>query len=208
MPRLVDDQLFGKEPNVVDPDLIDGGLRSKQFATILDLLGYGEIHGIDDPQGDGSSTFRKNIFLDGTPIQNADGTENFTGVEVHIRNGTSDQTALPDINGVESTIPVGVALTNSPFTTTKTGTYTLAGSDGQTTSIGGVSVTLGPNQMLVGLTGGAHGYSVGEVVHWENTTATAINLTEEPQTQNILSIPTTSSFVINTTFEDESFQGD
>ena len=58
MPRLVDDQLFGKEPNIVDPDLIEDGLRSKQFATILDLLGYGEIHGIDDPQGDGSSTFR------------------------------------------------------------------------------------------------------------------------------------------------------
>ena len=208
MPRLVDDQLFGREPNIVDPDLIDGGLRSKQFATILDLLGYGEIHGIDDPEGDGTSTFRKSIFLDGTPIQNADGTENFTDVEVHLRNGTSDQTAVPDINGVENTIPVGVALTNSPFTTTKTGTYTLAGSGGQTTSIGGVSVTLGPNQMLVGLTGGSHGYSVGEVVHWENTTATAINLTEEPQTQNILSIPTTSSFVINTTFQDESFQGD
>ena len=112
MPRLVDDQLFGKEPNIVDPDLIEDGLRSKQFASILDLLGYGEIHGIDDPEGNGSSTFRKNIFLDGTPIQNADGTENFTDVEVHVRNGTSDQTAVPDINGVESTIPVGVALTN------------------------------------------------------------------------------------------------
>ena len=208
MPRLVDDQLFGREPNIVDPDLIKDGLRSKQFATILDLLGYGEIHGIDDPEGDGTSTFRKNIFLDGTPIQNADGTENFTDVEVHIRNGTSDQSAVPDIDGVENTIPVNVALTNSPFTTTKTGTYTLAGSGGQTTSIDGVSVPLGPNQMLVGLTGGAHGYSVGEVVHWENTTLIATSLTERPQTSDILSIPSTSSFVINTTFEDESFQGD
>jgi len=36
------DQLFGQQPDgrVVDPDLIDGGLRSKQFATVLDLLGY------------------------------------------------------------------------------------------------------------------------------------------------------------------------
>ena len=32
MPRLVDDQLFGKEPNIVDPDLIEDGLVSKQFA--------------------------------------------------------------------------------------------------------------------------------------------------------------------------------
>jgi len=200
MPRLVDDQLFGKEPNIVDPDLIEDGLRSKQFATILDLLGYGEIHGIDDPQGDGSSTFRKNIFLDGTPIQNADGTENFTDVEVHLRNGTSDQTAVPDINGVENTIPVGVALTNSPFTTTKTGTYTLAGSGGQTVS----GVTLGPNQMLVEIA--SHGYSVGEVIHWENTTATATVQTDNPQTQNILSIPDSGKFVVNTTFEDTSFQ--
>ena len=200
MPRLVDDQLFGREPNIVDPDLIEGGLRSKQFATILDLLGYGEIHGIDDPEGDGTSTFRKNIFLDGTPIQNADGTENFTDVEVHIRNGTSDQTAVPDIDGVESTIPVGVALTNSPFTTTKTGTYTLAGSGGQTVS----GVTLGPNQMLVEIS--SHGYSVGEVIHWENTTATATVQTDNPQTQNILSVPDSGKFVVNTTFEDTSFQ--
>ena len=112
-----------------------------------------------------------------------DGTENFTEVEVHVRNGTSDQTAVPDINGVESTIPVGVALTNSPFTTTKTGTYTLAGSGGQTVS----GVTLGPNQMLVEIS--SNGYSVGEVIHWENTTATATVQTDNPQTQNILSVP-------------------
>ena len=32
MPKLVDDQLFGRDPDarVVDPDLIDGGLRSNQ----------------------------------------------------------------------------------------------------------------------------------------------------------------------------------
>ena len=41
MPRLVDDQLFGTDRKVIDPDLIEGGLRSKQFATVLDLLGYG-----------------------------------------------------------------------------------------------------------------------------------------------------------------------
>ena len=54
------DQLFGRTPDgrVVDPDLIDGGLRSKQFATVLDLLGYGEIDGIFDEGGAGSSTFK------------------------------------------------------------------------------------------------------------------------------------------------------
>ena len=204
------DQLFGREPDgrVVDPDLIDGGLRSKQFATVLDLLGYGEIDGIFDEGGAGSSTFRKNVFLDNTPLQNPLGNENFTDVEVFFKNGASNQTALQEINSIENTIPVGVALTNSPFATERTGTYTLAGSGGQTTSIGGVTVNLGSNQMLVGLTGSAHNYSVGEVVHWANTTASGTVQTEKPQTQNILSIPTSTSFVINTTFEDTSFQGD
>mgnify|MGYP003112113989 CR=1 FL=1 len=204
------DQLFGREPDgrVVDPDLIDGGLRSKQFATVLDLLGYGEIDGIFDEGGAGSSTFRKNVFLDNTPLQNPLGNENFTDVEVFVKNGASDQTALKEINAIENTIPVGVALTNSPFATERTGTYTLAGGGGQTTTIGGVTVNLGANQMLVGLTGSAHNYSVGEVVHWANTTAAGTVQTEKPQTQNILSIPTSTSFVINTTFEDTSFQGD
>ena len=70
------DQLFGRTPDgrVVDPDLIDGGLRSKQFATVLDLLGYGEIDSILDVGGAGTNTFRKNVFLDNTPVQNSQGT--------------------------------------------------------------------------------------------------------------------------------------
>ena len=198
------DQLFGREPDsrVVDPDLIEGGLRSKQFATVLDLLGYGEIDGIFDEGGAGSNTFRKNVFLDNTPLQNSLGQENFSDVEVFVKNGASNQTALQEINAIENTIPVGVALTNSPFATEKTGTYTLAGSGGQTVS----GVALGANQMLVEISN--HGYSVGEVVHWANTTASGTVQTENPQTQNILSIPDSGKFVINTTFEDTSFQGD
>ena len=202
MPKLVDDQLFGKDPDgkVVDPDLIEGGLRSKQFATVIDLLGYGEIDSILDVGGSGTNTFRKNVYLDGTPLQNAQGNENFTNVDVFFKNGASNQTALKEINATENTIPVGVSLTNSPFTTTKTGTYTLAGSGGQTVS----GIALGANQMLVEIS--SHGYSVGEVIHWENTTATATVQTDNPQTQNILSVIGSDKFIINTTFEDTSFQ--
>ena len=89
MPRLVDDQLFGDiNRKVGDPDLIEGGLRSKQFATVIDLLGYGEIDSILDVGGTGENgiigqnTFRKNVFLDGTPLQNVRGDENFSDVEV------------------------------------------------------------------------------------------------------------------------------
>ena len=197
MPKLVDDQLFGGTPDerVVDPDLIDGGLRSKQFATVVDLLGYGEIDSIFDEGGAGTDTFRKNIFLDNTPLQNSLGEENFQNVDVFFKNGASDQTAIQEINAIENTIPVGVALTNSPFTTTQTATYTISGSDGLVVS----GVTLQKNQMLVTFSS-PHGYAVNEVVHWLNTTATFKTLTANPQTQKILSLPTTSSFVIDTDF--------
>jgi len=117
MPRLVDDQLFGTDRKVVDPDLIDGGLRSKQFATVLDLLGYGEIDSILDPGGVGTNTFRKNVFLDGTPLQNANGEENFSDVEVFFKNGASDQTALQEINAIENTVPVNVEVTKATSVT-------------------------------------------------------------------------------------------
>ena len=117
MPRLVDDQLFGTDRKVVDPDLIEGGLRSKQFATVLDLLGYGEIDSILDPGGVGTNTFRKNVFLDGTPLQNANGEENFSDVEVFFKNGASDQTALQEINAIENTVPVNVEVTKATSVT-------------------------------------------------------------------------------------------
>ena len=123
MPRLVDDQLFGTDRKVVDPDLIDGGLRSKQFATVLDLLGYGEIDSILDVGGAGENgiigqnTFRKNVFLDGTPLQNANGEENFSDVEVFFKNGASDQTALQEINAIENTVPVNVEVTKATSVT-------------------------------------------------------------------------------------------
>ena len=202
MPRLVDDQLFCRDPDgrVVDPDLIDGGLRSKQFATVLDLLGYGEIDGILDINI-GGDEFKKHIFLDGTPLINSSGENNFTNVEVFFKNGASDQTALQEINAIENTIPVGVSLTNQPFATTKTGTYTLAGAAGQTAS----GVSLGGNQMLVEIS--SHGYVVDEVIQWTNTSSEGTVQTDNPQTQKIISVPDSGKFVVNTTFENTSFAG-
>ena len=112
MPRLVDDQLFGTDQKVVDPDLVEDSLRSKQFATVVDLLGYGEIDSILDEGGEGTDTFKKNVFLEGTPLQNANGDENFSNVEVFFKNGASDQTALQEINAIENTVPVAVEVTN------------------------------------------------------------------------------------------------
>jgi len=97
---------------IQDPDMVDGGLRSKQFATVIHLLGSGEIDSIFDEGGSGTNTFRKNIFLNNTPLQNANGDENFQDVEVFVRNGASDQTALKEIPSIQNTVPVGVQVTN------------------------------------------------------------------------------------------------
>ena len=53
MPELIGgEDLEAIKKQVVDPDLVDGGLRSKKFATVFDLLGYGEIDSIFVKVGD------------------------------------------------------------------------------------------------------------------------------------------------------------
>ena len=99
--------------NLVDPDMVDGGLRSKQFATVIDLLGYGEIDSILDVGGAGTDTFRKNVFLNRTPLLNPNGEENFENVSIAFKNGASDQTAIPEIPEVLNTVPVGVPFTKA-----------------------------------------------------------------------------------------------
>ena len=136
MPRLIDDELFGKRPDsrVIDPDLIEGGLRSKQFATVVDLLGYGEIQGFVDPNSE-NTDYRENIFLDNTPLQNANGDQNFQDVEVFFRNGSDDQTSLGTIDTfgpdrIENTIPVGVQVTkSSPVSRSITGVQDADGNE-------------------------------------------------------------------------------
>ena len=89
MVKLIDDELFGREPDsrVLDIQLIEGSLRSKQFATIIDLLGYGEIEGFRSPENTNPDTtdslnIGRDIFLDNTPLVNANGDSNFEDVEV------------------------------------------------------------------------------------------------------------------------------
>lgn len=92
------------------PTEADDSLQSKQFANVLDLLGEGEIEGLED--GD------KSIFLDGTPLQAADGTYNFSDRQVVVRTGTQTQEYIPGVFGnIESETAVGVEVTNaSPVT--------------------------------------------------------------------------------------------
>ncbi|ENY0908279.1 DUF1983 domain-containing protein [Serratia marcescens] len=78
-------------------------LQSTSFAKILLALGEGEFGGnIDGTR----------IFLDGTPIISADGTENFPGVRWEFRPGTPHQEYIPGMPDVENEIAVSTELTS------------------------------------------------------------------------------------------------
>lgn len=75
-------------------------LNSTQYATILDLISEGEIEGLKDGL--------KSIYVDNTPLQNADGSYNFKNVTVVTRNGTQNQSYIPLTADVENEKPVSV----------------------------------------------------------------------------------------------------
>lgn len=83
-------------------------LKSTAYALVLDVLSNGEIYGPvhrEDPLRD--------VYLDGTPVKNSDGTLNFNDIEVHFRYGTPDQEHIPGFPSSSNTIQVGVTLTNT-----------------------------------------------------------------------------------------------
>tara|TARA_R100000805_G_scaffold17211_1_gene20110 strand:- start:238 stop:3546 length:3309 start_codon:yes stop_codon:yes gene_type:complete len=92
----------------------DDSLSSEQFANVLDLLCEGEIQGFDDGA--------KSIFLEDTPLQNADGSFNFDNFAVTAVNGTQGQSHIPDATGgIQTERAVNVEVTNgAPVTRTIT----------------------------------------------------------------------------------------
>ncbi|WP_440530778.1 host specificity protein J, partial [Serratia sarumanii] len=78
-------------------------LQSISYAKILLALGEGEFAG----ELDGTR-----IFLDGTPLTSADGTENFPGVKWEFRPGTPHQDYIPGMPDVENEITVSTELTS------------------------------------------------------------------------------------------------
>ncbi|EPK8265073.1 hypothetical protein L9C79_005120, partial [Klebsiella pneumoniae] len=63
-------------------------LQSVAKAKILLALGEGEFAG---------GLTGKDIYLDGTPLENADGSQNFSGVSWEFRPGTQAQTYIQGI---------------------------------------------------------------------------------------------------------------
>ncbi|MEP8995246.1 phage tail protein [Enterobacter hormaechei] len=78
-------------------------LQSVAKAKILVALGEGEFAG---------QLTAKDIYLDGTPLQNADGSENFSGVVWEFRPGTQAQDYIQGIPGTENEISVGTEVSS------------------------------------------------------------------------------------------------
>lgn len=79
-------------------------LQSVAKAKILLALGEGEFYG---------GLSGKQIFLDGTALENDDGSQNFSGVSWEFRPGTQAQNYIQGIPGTENEISVGSDISSS-----------------------------------------------------------------------------------------------
>jgi predicted phage tail protein len=79
-------------------------LQSQAFASVIDLLAEGEIEGLAAPDDHPLQA----VYLDGTPIENPNGTQNFSGIEFQSRNGTQDQDYIPKFATIENEVSVGL----------------------------------------------------------------------------------------------------
>ncbi|UTH24871.1 phage tail protein [Actinobacillus suis] len=87
--------------------------RSAQRVKILELISEGEIGGLVDGL--------KSVYLDNTPVQNADGSYNFNNVQVEGRTGTQDQDVMSDFDTTEKEIAVSTEVKKTtPLTRTVT----------------------------------------------------------------------------------------
>ena len=93
------------------PTVEDDSLASVQFAEVVDLISEGEIEGIEDDGSGDENAFYKSIFLDGTPVKNKDGSDNFEGAVIETRNGTQGQSAIDRFDEATQEFPVNVEAT-------------------------------------------------------------------------------------------------
>ena len=80
-------------------------LRSIAYVRVVDLVGEGEIVGFADQDNPLSC-----VYLNETPVANPDGSLNFRNIQIDSRVGTQMQDPLPNFDGVENEIAVGVEL--------------------------------------------------------------------------------------------------
>ncbi len=86
------------------PVVSGDSLTSKQFARVLDLVSEGEIEGLVNGH--------QSIFLDDTPLQNVDGSYNFSGFTVETRSGAQAQDHIAGFPATENAYSVSVEVRN------------------------------------------------------------------------------------------------
>jgi len=206
-------QEFNQDTVFNNPDLPSGALSSKQFNTIVELLGEGEIEGSATASKAGitdkTSTayfnaFKKDIFLNGTQVlQEAasntapeDSDFNFKDVGFDFRLGTSSQTFIEGISNIETETVIGTTVTTSTPVT-----HTVSSSD-----INAVRVTLRfPSMQKFEDDGDINGVEVNlliKTIENDGTTTTVINDTVKGRSTNayfrdyIVKLKSTTSFPV------------
>lgn len=71
----------------------------REYGRILDIISEGPVHG--PVRG------LKSFFLDDTPVQNNDGTMNFSGVAIYATRGTKTQSYIPGFPASENEVSIG-----------------------------------------------------------------------------------------------------
>ena len=179
-----------EESGVVQPNLPDDVLASKQFQTLVELLGEGEIEGFPSAAGltQGTTAYNnaalKDVFLNGTQVLQSSASNtspentdfNFQNVAFEPRFGTSNQTAIQGISEIETENTVGVAVTKaSPVSRSITNT-----------SIDAVRVTIGfPSLQKFEDDGDINGAEVAiniQTIENDGTTTTVITDTVKGRT--------------------------
>ena len=87
------------------PTEASDNLNSTQYASVLDLISEGEIQGFKNGL--------QSVFLNNTPVQNADGSVNFQNLQVVTRNGTQAQAYIPSADAIEDEKPVAVQVSQA-----------------------------------------------------------------------------------------------
>lgn len=92
-------------PKTRPPQEAPNTLQSKSVARLVDVISEGEIRGLVNGL--------QSVYLDGTPLQNADGSYNFQGIKVNFKDGDPAQTSEGGFSLTENEISVGVEVTQA-----------------------------------------------------------------------------------------------
>jgi len=206
-------QEFTQQTVFTNPDLPSDTLSSKQFNTLIEVVGEGEIEGSATASKAGltkgttayNNAFKKDIFLNGTQLLQTtasntspdEGQFNFKEVGFEPRFGTSDQTFINGISNIETETTVGVAVTNgNPITRAVSNT-----------SVNAVRVTISFQSIQTvedngEITGASAGVQI-QIIQNNGTTTTPITDTVTGRSTSVyfrdylINLPSNTSFPIN-----------